>query len=37
MTNLEDIIITDEYGEIQIWSQDKIEYFIQDIEVTENE
>lgn len=30
MTKLEDVIHTEEYGDIEIWSQDEIEYFIQD-------
>lgn len=30
MTKLEDVIETEEYGPIEIWSQDEMEYFFQD-------
>ena len=32
MTRLEDVIETEEYGKIEIWSQDEVEYFVQDVE-----
>lgn len=32
MSRLEDVIKTDDYGEIQIFSQDEMEYFSQDKE-----
>lgn len=35
MTRLEDVIETGEYERIEIWSQDEIEYFVQDIEAYE--
>ena len=35
MTRLEDVIETEEYGRIEIWSQDEIEYFVQDVEADE--
>lgn len=30
MTKLEDVIVTEDYGVIEIWSQDEVEYFMQD-------
>ncbi len=30
MTKLEDVIETKEYGHIEIWSKDEMEYFFQD-------
>ena len=30
MTKLEDVIETEAYGPIEIWSQDDMEYFFQD-------
>ena len=30
MTKLEDVIHTEDYGNIEIWSQDEMEYFYQD-------
>lgn len=35
MTRLEDVIETEEYGKIEIWSQDEVEYFVQDVEAYE--
>lgn len=32
MTHLEDVIETEEYGNIEIYSQDEVEYFIQNKE-----
>ena len=30
MTKLEDVIPTEEYENIEIWSQDEMEYYFQD-------
>ncbi len=30
MTRLEDVIETKDYGPIEIWSQDEMEYFFED-------
>ena len=30
MSKLEDVIHTEDYGDIEIWSQDDMEYFFQD-------
>lgn len=36
MTKLEDVIETEEYGPIEIWSQDEMEYFFQDKQLEED-